>query len=59
MKRVRIFTGLNYQEIEDDLNEFIKYKELVDIKMSTNYFGEHSFSPTDLTIIVIYKESAE
>lgn len=56
MNKFKIFNGSDLQKIEDEMNNFIENKRLIDIKMSTNYIGEGYVDPTEYVYVVIYEE---
>jgi hypothetical protein len=65
--QIKIFTGSDIGRIEKDVNEFMKNKEVIDIKQSESFTSVVSerngkkFTETiwSLTIAVIYKEKKE
>lgn len=59
--KIKIFNacyGKEYAELEDYVNDFIKNKKVIDVKMDANYLraGDINQSDGDITILVMYEE---
>lgn len=52
MNKVKMFESEDIEEIENDVNEFIKDKQLIDMKLNTT--TEHNISW--YTVMVLYHE---
>lgn len=51
--QIKIFKALSAKKLESDVNEFIKDKEIIDIKGSS--CTAESWKGSETTIIVMYK----
>ncbi len=56
--KIKIFIGDKPIEMEDEVNEFIKNKEIEDVKITEwSVFGADSTNVTGNTILVLYDDS--
>ncbi len=55
--QVEIFRGADLQVVEDEVNSYIRNKEVIDIKVSATYVGEEYDST--VVIVVMYNEKED
>lgn len=53
MTKIKIFKSVSIDKLENDVNDFIKYRDIIDIKF--NSFHENSMY-NQYVILIIYKE---
>lgn len=51
--KIKIFSSMYYMELEDKINEFIKDKNIIDVKISNKISNREN----NIIILVMYKEA--
>ena len=58
--KVEIFYGNNTKKVQEDINEFIKNKEILDIKFQMSSYGYcngiASYDCMDISVLVTYED---